>query len=662
MQSRWNAADASLFADPIAGCVYCTRLIGSDPSLVLHGGGNSSIKAPFRDVTGGDIDAIYVKGSGWDMASIAAAGFAPMPLARLRQLLELEALADLDMTRALNASRLDPESPSPSVESLLHAFLPYRAVQHSHADAIINLTNIESPERLVRQIYGDDIVVIPYVKPGFDLARLVRSIWPEQAHPAVQGMVLLNHGLFTFGDDNRVAYERHVELIDRAERWLDHHAPRSFHVTGAASPPRSDDNATGELLADLRASVSAAAGRPMIVRRIVDDTALRFVARDDFEHAAGSGPLTPDHVIRTKRVPMIGTDVGAYVASYNAYVDAYRDRCVTELVLVDPAPRVILDRVLGLLTAGASWTEATIAADIYLRTIPVIERAQDHLGGYVALRAHHIFDVEYWELEQAKLRREAKPRQLTGQIAVVTGAASGIGRACAEHLGRLGAVVVGVDLADEIEDFRVGPGSLGIRADLTDHTSHKRVADRVAQHAGGADIAVLCAGIFGPTLTIAEYEPTAWAAVHAINLTSTVATLSALHPLLARSPVGGRVVAIASKNVPAPGPGASAYSTSKAALAQLVRVAALEWASDHIRVNAVHPDAVFDTGLWDDSTLASRAAHYNLTVEEYRRRNLLGISITSADVAATVVALCTDQFRATTGAMIPVDGGNERVI
>lgn len=667
MQSRWNHEEAEMFDGPIGGCVYCSRLLGSDPSLVLHGGGNSSVKAPYPDITGRLVDAVYVKGSGWDMGTIAMAGFAPLAIDRLRDLLDLEVLSDLDLARELDAARLDPGALSPSVESLLHAFLPYGSVQHSHADAIINLTNVDHGERLVRVVFADDVVVIPYVKPGFDLARLVRSMWADQAHPGVTGMVLMNHGLFTFGDEDRIAYERHIELIDRAERWLDDKAPRSFGLNGGFAGSQSPLLDVAEpvapvALAGLRREISAAAGRPMIVRHCENDGVRRFVSRDDLASIAASGPLTPDHVIRTKRLPMIGTDVTGYVRSYESYVDAHRSRVDGDLEPVDPAPRIVLDPALGLLAIGATWVDASIAADIYERTMPVIERATDHLGGYRALPVEDIFDVEYWELEQAKLRRRPAPEELAGQIAVVTGAASGIGKSCAVELARLGAVVVGVDISPDIGAFDVGPGSLGLRADLTDSAVPADVARRVAQHAGGVDIAVLSAGIFGATRSIAEFDPAEWSSVHDVNLTASVALMAALHPLLARSPVGGRVVAIASKNVPAPGAGVAAYSTSKAALTQLVRVAALEWAADAIRVNGVHPDAVFDTGLWDERRLEERAARSGMSVQDYRRRNLLGLEISSRDVAAAVAALCTDRFRATTGAMVPIDGGNERVI
>ncbi len=659
MKARWDDAEAATFAGPIGECVYCTRLIGSDPSLVLHGGGNSSVKAPVTDITGRTVDAIHVKGSGWDMATIAAAGLAPLHLPRLHDLLALDVLSDPDMVRELSAAKLDPGAPNPSVESLLHAYLPHRAVQHSHADAIVNLTNLGDGEAVVREIYGDDVVVVPYVMPGFDLARAVRDLWPEASHPGTVGMVLLNHGLFTFGDDSATAYRRHVELITRAETWLDRHAP--IGDAGGAEAPALPPPPLEEL-AELRRLLSEVAGRPMVVQRDASPTARRFAARADVASLATRGPLTPDHVIRTKRVALVGRDVEGYADGYRAYVERNRHRARTEITALDPAPRVVVDPDLGVLTAGPTVGDARIAADIYRHTIGVLERAEDHLGGYVALNEGDVFDVEYWDLEQAKLAKGAAPARFTGMVGVVTGAASGIGRACAERLLADGACVVGIDVSPPVVDVSSAPGWLPVVADVTDAEAVRGALRAGVEAFGGIDLAVVSAGIFGASTPIAALDAGEWRRVLALNLDASVQLLADLHPLLRRSPVGGRVVVIGSKNVPAPGQGAAAYSASKAALTQAARIAALEWAPDGVRVNVVHPDAVFDTGLWTADLLAERAARYGLSVDEYKRRNLLGVEVTSAQVAATVAALLSDDLAATTGAQLPIDGGNDRVI
>jgi NAD(P)-dependent dehydrogenase (short-subunit alcohol dehydrogenase family) len=358
----------------------------------------------------------------------------------------------------------------------------------------------------------------------------------------------------------------------------------------------------------------------------------------------------------------VGRDVAAFVDSYSAYFAKHAPQARTEPTMLDPAPRVILDPELGMVTVGRSAHEAEVVADIYHHTISVLERAEDYLGGYVGLPPERLFEVEYWELEQAKLRRAGEPSVLAGTVAVVTGAASGIGRACAEALLAHDVAVAGLDVSPEVESCLAGPAWKGIVADVTDAEAVRAALSTTAETFGGVDIAVVSAGIFGPSTPIAELGEDQWRSVLSVNVDSAMRLLRELHPLLAHSPVGGRVVVIGSKNVAAPGRGVAAYSASKAALTQLSRVAALEWADDGIRVNLVHPDAVFDTRLWTPEMLAERARQHGIDVETYKRRNLLHAEITSEDVARAVVALCDDTFRVTTGAQIPIDGGNERVI
>jgi NAD(P)-dependent dehydrogenase (short-subunit alcohol dehydrogenase family) len=427
-------------------------------------------------------------------------------------------------------------------------------------------------------------------------------------------------------------------------------------------------------MAGLRRDVSRAAGHPMVLRWCDDEACARFAARDDLDRVSQVGTATPDHVLRTKRVPLLGRDVAGYADRYRAYVARHRDRLGDrDLVPVDPAPRLVIDPDLGVLAAGRRVGDAIAAAEIYRHTVWVIERAEA-LGGYRSVSEADLFDVEYWELEQAKLARQAPPAPFTGEVTLITGAASGIGRACAEAMLAEGAAVVGIDLDPAVADPArqpsakgtkgrgSGPAFAGIHGDATDPGVIGNALATAVRSFGGLDIVVVNAGVFPAPAPLAELDDHVWDTALAVNTTGALRLLRAAHPYLRRAPAGGRVVVIGSKNVPAPGKGAGAYSASKAALTQLARLAALEWGGDGIRVNMLHPDAVFDTGLWSDELIAARAASYGLTSEAYRTRNVLAAEVASAHVARAAVALCGDAFARTTGAQIAVDGGNDRVI
>ena len=559
------------------------------------------------------------------------------------------------MMRELSAARLDPSAPQPSVETLLHALIPHQAVLHSHADAIVALTNLSDGAERVREVLGEGVMIVPYVMPGFDLARLVQDLWPAQGE-GTTGMVLMNHGLFTYGATTKDAYRSHIDLIGRAVRWLRIHAP----YQPAEEPPLGRVDPLG--LARVRTEISRVAGRPMISVRHCSSEVARFVRRDDLASLATRGPLTPDHIIRTKRVPMVGRDVEAYAEDYRSYYRSNLSRARGETTMLDPAPRVVVDPEWGMLTVGASAAAAQVAADIYHHTIPVLIRSEDHLGGYQALPEGDLFELEYWELEQAKLKRPGKPPEFTGMVALITGAASGIGRACGAELMKRGAAVTGLDVSPEVVDTFNSSDWLGIECDVTDPEAQAAAIAKSVERYGGIDIVVICAGIFTGAGPIAELDRSAWRSTMSVNVDAAADLMAGVHPFLALSPAGGRVVVVSTRNVAAPGPGAAAYSASKAALTQLARVAALEWASDGIRVNIVNPDGVYDTGIWNEELLAARAAHYGLDVESYQRQNLLGTEVTSQLVAGVVAELVGDRFSATTGAQIPIDGGNERVI
>jgi NAD(P)-dependent dehydrogenase (short-subunit alcohol dehydrogenase family) len=414
-------------------------------------------------------------------------------------------------------------------------------------------------------------------------------------------------------------------------------------------------------LAKLRADVSQAAGFPVIVSRHANDRTLSFARHGDVATMAQQGPATPDHVIRTKRLPMLGRDVAAYVAEYKKYFEALEPQAKERKAMLDPAPRLVLDAEFGMCTIGRTAKDADIVADIYDHTLDIILRASA-LGGYQALPAKDIFDVEYWDLEQAKLKKGGKAPAFAGEVALVTGAASGIGKACVESLLARGAAVVALDIAASVTDMKKGPNYLGVQCDLTSEEQFKQALVQAVGRFGGLDMLVLNAGVFPGGCRIDSLKTEEWQRVMRINLDSNLMLMRECHPFLKLAPRGGRVVVIGSKNVPAPGPGAAAYSASKAALNQLARVAALEWGADNIRINSLHPNAVFDTGLWTEEVLASRAKHYGLSVQEYKTNNVLKTEVTSKDVAELTAEMCGPLFAKTTGAWLPVDGGNDRVI
>ncbi|MCB1156633.1 MAG: SDR family oxidoreductase, partial [Leptospiraceae bacterium] len=343
------------------------------------------------------------------------------------------------------------------------------------------------------------------------------------------------------------------------------------------------------------------------------------------------------------------------------YLEANEPHAKERKTMLDPSPRVILDSELGLCTAGQNAKAAFIAADIYRHTMDIIERSE-LLGAYKALSEKDIFDMEYWDLEQAKLRSGIIPPIFSGEVVLITGSASGIGKACIDSFLKRGAAVIGLDLQASVETLYKRPEYIGIACDLTEEEQFKKALQKGVERFGGIDMLVLNAGIFPKSSRIETLSTADWKKTMSINLDANLSILRETYPFLKLSYRGGRVAIVGSKNVPAPGPGAAAYSVSKAALNQLMRVTALEWGQDNIRINSVHPNSVFDTGIWTDEVLKARAEQYGLSVEEYKKNNILKTEIKSKDVAELLAELCGPTFSKTTAAQIPIDGGNDRVL
>ena len=661
MKSLWNEQEAAAFAnDPLALRVYTSRLLGREPALVLHGGGNTSVKVRTPNLFGEVEHLLYVKGSGWDLATIEAKGFAPVRMETLLKLAALEKLSDTDMVRVQKAAMTDPNAPTPSVEAILHALIPFTFVDHTHSDAVVAITNTPGGEQTIQKVLGERVLYIPYVMPGFALARLVFELTRDRDWSQLDGMVLQHHGIFSFAHDARESYEHMIRLVTAAEDFLAAKGATKAAVTAAEAAPAPAEDLTK--LAMLRRAISLETGVAMVAQLDRSPPALGYVGMKAIAEISQRGPLTPDHVIHTKRTPMVlAEDAERSVASYAESYRNYFDRNTSPgLHMLDAAPRWVVWPAHGVVSFGASAKRAGVVADIVRHTM----RAQawaETLGGWAALPERDIFDVEYWELEQAKLKKSGGRLPLEGKVALVTGAAGGIGKACVDALRAQGAAVVAVDLSPAVASTWKGADVLGLTADLTERAAVDAAVAAAVRRFGGLDLVVANAGIFPASANIASLEDDTWQRTLDINLTSQMYLFRAATPylLLGLEPA---IVVVASKNVPAPGPGAAAYSASKAAMTQLARVAALELGPRGVRVNIVHPHAVMDTALWTPEILASRAKHYGMTVEQYKRNNLLQVEVKSKDVAELVAALAGPLFSKTTGAQIPIDGGSDRII
>jgi rhamnulose-1-phosphate aldolase/alcohol dehydrogenase len=697
MQSLWDDADAQQFLDRLAPTwgeamalrVYTSRLIGRDPDLVMHGGGNTSLKGVVTTLVGDEKEALFIKGSGWDLDSIDPPGLPGVDLAHLRKLRHLDALSDPEMVNQLRTHLFEANAPNPSVETLLHAFLPHRFIDHTHADIALVVTNQPPDEQaaMVQEAFGPTWGVVPYVMPGFALAKLSAECFERT--PDVEGLVLLNHGLFSFADDARTAYERMIAGVDRAEalvgRLRTERARTHVQVPVSVEGARA---AAARLAPMLRRALAQPEDSDRGFRRWIlewraDEEGLALLGRDDAPALAREHPLTPDHVIRTKGQHLVLTGlvaddetlaaqlaeaVAEYRERYDAYFEANRSRSRTPVTKLDSTPRVILVPGIGIFTVGRTKAEARIAADIAQHTIRAKALAND-VGRYCALSDGDLFDMEYWVLEQAKLGK-ATDAPLAGQVAVVTGALGAIGFGICRKLVQAGAHVVLTDLdADRLAAAAAELDPKGksvadaIAMDVTDEHAVRAAFEEICRRYGGVDVLVLNAGV-AHVSPIAALATADLRRVIDVNFMGYFTVLREAARLMRRQATGGNVVVNSSKNVFAPGKDFGAYSASKAAGHQLAKVAAMELAADGIRVNLINADAVFGdparpSGLWQEvgpARAKSRGLDPAALEEFYRERNLLKARITPEHVGNAVVFFATNQTP-TTGATLPVDGG-----
>jgi len=657
MYSLWNNKEAKQYSkDDLSLRVYTSRLLGRNPELVLHGGGNTSVKGFYKNIFNEKIKTLYIKGSGWDLVSIEEEGFAPVDLNYLLKLSQLDKLTDSQMIIEQRLATLKPTAPSPSVEAILHALIPYKFVDHTHADAVLSITNTPDCKKKIKEIYGEDVFIVPYVMPGFILAKKIFEMTKNIDWKKLNGMILLNHGVFSFGDNAKESYEKMIMLVDMAEKYL-----KSKKVWKKYKKSKSKVDLL--TLAKIRKKASEITGEPFLAILNDSSEAVGFSKIREAKNLSVQGTLTPDHVIRTKPFAWIindDLDISAkdFVNNYNKYFQKNSTKGITKL---DNGPKWALWPEYGTISFGKSMGEAQIISDINKHTIRAMQTA-NNLDRWKPISFRDLYNVEYWELEQAKLKNNHDKPEFQGKIALVTGAASGIGYACAEKLLNVGCAVVGLDKNKNITKLFNGYSNYkGIHCDLFNTSDIKKAVSRGIKEYGGLDILISNAGIFSSSALLENIDDKKWEKDIGINLSTHHKILRECIPFL-KSGIDPSVIFIGSRNVGAPGQGAGTYTIAKSGLTQMARLAAIELSYYNIRVNTVHPDCVYDTNVWTKEILKTRAKQYGLSIRDYKQRNLLKTDVSSSDVAELVTFLASTRSSKTTGAQIPIDGGNDRII
>ncbi|HTV20908.1 MAG TPA: bifunctional aldolase/short-chain dehydrogenase [Polyangiaceae bacterium] len=677
-EAEKNRAHYARFGADLADRVYTSRLLGQDPSLVLHGGGNTSVKSRSPEVDGQLIDVLWVKGSGWDLGSIEPKGFSQCRLAPLRAYCHLPSLSDEAMVAALRSQMLDPSGPTPSVEALLHAHLPGKFVDHTHADAVLAIVDQPDAARRVAELWGARAAFLPYVMPGFVLAQRIVELGIDETSPPL--LVLEKHGIFSWGQSARESYERMIDAVSEAEAYVEAQARRRSTVsvpTRAAAESRAAQIALAPVL---RGALARREGGLRFAIEFRNSPSIAaFLASEASPLVTARGCITPDHGIRTKPFPA-WLDVGEagtlpsadleqrvvagldrFAQRYEDYFDAHRSRSAVPLTRLDSLPRIVAVPGVGIAGLAKTAAQAAIAADLYEHTVDVVTRAES-LGAYQPASLGDLFDVEYWSLEQAKLGAKRAETGLGGQIAVVTGAASGIGRETAAHFLSLGAHVVLVDRDAAALDEAAAPllqkFSAAVRthvADLTSPEQAQAAIDCAVLAFGGLDIVVSNAGN-APSGALHEGAGTELLTQSLeINLLSHQHVARAAAGVFQRQGLGGSLLFNASKSAFNPGPMFGPYAVAKSALVALMKQYAIDLAPIGVRANAVNADRV-RTGLFSEALLEARSKARGITPDAYFKTNLLGRETLASDVARAFAYLAG--AAATTGAVIPIDGGN----
>jgi len=675
-KNLWDSDKAESLSE-LEVLAYRSNLLGADRSVANYGGGNTSVKAKENDHTGREIDVLWVKGSGSDLADITAEKFTGLRLAEILPLMELEAMSDEEMVAYLAKCQLSPAMPRSSIETLLHAFVPHPHVDHTHPDSVNMICCAENGEGLARECFGEEAIWIPYIRPGFTLSKQVGQA--VKGNPSAKFVLLAKHGLVTWGDSAEESYARTIEAVNRAAEFVAGRSSgkESFGGRRLNTPsPEERQNLLASVLPILRGAVSTET--PKILQVDTSEAVTEFVCGRDSHELSQVGAACPDHLVHTKVRPLwvefdperegtaeleekLREGVRRYREEYRAY---FSRNGIGDEEMFDPNPRVVLVSGVGLISVGKDLKAAVLSRDLYHRAIAVM-RGASTVDKFVSLTEEESYAVEYWPLELFKLTLAPPAKELVGRVAFVTGGAGGIGSAVARALVTAGACVVAADLdadgASKVADELGGSGT-AVRADVTDEAAVVDAYKDTVLRYGGVDVVVSNAGL-ASSAPVEETSVEMWERNHAVLARGYFLVAREAFRIMKEQGVGGSIIFVASKNALAAGKNASAYSSAKAAELHLARCLAEEGGAYRIRVNTVNPDAVLQgSRIWDSSWRAERAQAYGIEPEEleefYQQRNTLKVNVTPENVAEAVLFFASEaRSSRTTGNVLNVDGG-----